>query len=932
MSFAPFAEGAIRLNNPRIADRDAERQARAARDLLSRLSRQPGVILADEVGMGKTFVALAVAASILIDREDEGPVVVMTPPSLRYKWPKDWNVFRLNCLAPELRERYRATTADSGVEFLRLLDDPKDRRAHVIFLAHGALNRSIGDGFAKLAVLRRAFKGRSSLADQRRHFGRFAGSLLRMEWAERWAPGLLGDLLERPYDGWLRAIHRADERFKKKVSDDPVPASLANALESMDGRDLEAVNEALRDVPLRESVYLDERLQQVRRVLSDEMESVWQRALRRAEFHSPLLVLDEAHHVKNPETKLASLFVAEEFDNESNLLTEGGPLAGKFDRMLFLTATPFQLGHGELIRVLERFDGVDWKGARAPVVTREQFKAEIAALAGTLDDAQSAALRLDRAWGRVTAEHVGAEAPTDEQIETWWAEAHGAEGEGILAQVVQQVRYTRDAMKKAEEALSPWVLRHVRPVTLFDGSHHPRRLVHTGASIMNANALNTGLEITPQTLLPFLLAGRAQGLLAASSKGRALFADGLASSFEAYLETRSDKLKVDEDADITRTDVSPDLQWYLSHLDKALPKDSQNTRSAHPKVQATTEKAIDLWKAGEKVLIFCHYRATGRALRQHISTRLHQEVLDLGATKLPGRSAEDVQSILDELSERFFSDENLRGAVSGALAGILKPFAFSSEEREQMNEVVRRFLRTPSFLVRYFPLDASDPANGMTQALDAQHGGESLRERVEGFCRFLSSRCTNEERSEFLAALMKVQTGTHLGKEVRAAFDPAEGDASDETAILLPNVRLANGEVRDETRRTLLLTFNTPLFPEILIASSVLAEGVDLHLHCRYVIHHDLCWNPSTLEQRSGRVDRIGCLAERVGQSINLYLPYVAATQDEKMFKVVRDRERWFQIVMGERYEVDEASTERQAMRVPLPEAVRKELALKLHS
>ena len=148
---------------------------------------------------------------------------------------------------------------------------------------------------------------------------------------------------------------------------------------------------------------------------------------------------------------------------------------------------------------------------------------------------------------------------------------------------------------------------------------------------------------------------------------------------------------------------------------------------------------------------------------------------------------------------------------------------------------------------------------------------------------------------------------------------------------MLPNVRLANGEVRSETRRRLLLAFNTPLFPEILIASSVLAEGVDLHLHCRYVIHHDLCWNPSTLEQRSGRVDRIGSKAEQVKQSIHLYLPYIAATQDEKMYRVVRDRERWFQIVMGEKYEVDEASTDATAERIPLPEAIRKQLALRLH-
>ena len=931
MSFAPFPESSIHLKNKRISDRDAERQERAARELLQRLARQPGVILADEVGMGKTFVALAVAASVLIDREDEGPVVVMTPPSLRHKWPKDWNVFRTSCLASDIQQRFRFATADSGVEFLRLLDDPAERCAHVIFLTHGALNRSISDGFAKLAVVKRAFKGRSSLSDQRRNFGRFAGRILRMDWYERHAEGILGDLLERDYSGWLRALHRASDRFKTEVQDDPVPAALAAALDEMDSQYFEPIVEALRDVPLRESANLDERLSAVRYALAASMEHVWQLALLRVQFHSPLLVLDEAHHVKNPETKLASLFGHPEADADSNFVWRDGPLAGKFDRMLFLTATPFQLGHAELIRVLERFEGIDWQGKRAPAMTREAFKSEIAALADTLDVAQGAALRLDSAWGRLSAEHIGVATPSEADIEKWWQEASRTEGDGIVAQVAQQVKYTREAMKNAERTLSPWVLRHVRPVTLCDGSQLPRREVRTGASILSDQPASAGLEITSETLLPFLLAGRAQGLLAASSKGRALFADGLASSFEAYLETRSGAASVDEDSDATNAGEFAELQWYLGHLDKALPKDSRDARSAHPKIRATTERVINLWKAGEKVLVFCHYRATGRALRQHISARLHQELLTLGAEKLPGRTAAEVHSHLDDLSDKFFKDDALRASITATLESIVSPFNLPTEDREQAVEVVRRFLRTPSFLVRYFSLGSADLAAGMDEALQTRHGNESLRERIESFCRFLAERCTHDERAEFLDALLKVQTGTQFGKEVRALFDPAEGVA-DETAMLLPNVRLANGEVRAETRRTLLLTFNTPLFPEILIASSVLAEGVDLHLHCRYVIHHDLCWNPSTLEQRSGRVDRIGCLAERVRQSINLYLPYVAATQDEKMFNVVRDRERWFQIVMGERYEVDEAATDRRAARIPLPETVRRDLALKLHA
>jgi len=97
-----------------------------------------------------------------------------------------------------------------------------------------------------------------------------------------------------------------------------------------------------------------------------------------------------------------------------------------------------------------------------------------------------------------------------------------------------------------------------------------------------------------------------------------------------------------------------------------------------------------------------------------------------------------------------------------------------------------------------------------------------------------------------------------------------------------------------------MLAFNTPFFPEVLVASSVMAEGVDLHQDCRHVIHHDLAWNPSTLEQRTGRVDRIGSKAETVGQPIVIYEPYLGGTHDEKMFRVVKDRERWFGVVMGQ--------------------------------
>jgi hypothetical protein len=49
-------------------------------------------------------------------------------------------------------------------------------------------------------------------------------------------------------------------------------------------------------------------------------------------------------------------------------------------------------------------------------------------------------------------------------------------------------------------------------------------------------------------------------------------------------------------------------------------------------------------------------------------------------------------------------------------------------------------------------------------------------------------------------------------------------------------------------------------FPEtgVLLATDAAGEGLNLHQHCRCVINLELPWNPMRLEQRIGRVDRIG--------------------------------------------------------------------------
>ena len=78
--------------NERVPRADQERQRMEVEGILQRLRTQPGVILADEVGMGKTFVALAIAYSVAM-RSPKGPVIVMVPSNLVDKWKQDLSTF-----------------------------------------------------------------------------------------------------------------------------------------------------------------------------------------------------------------------------------------------------------------------------------------------------------------------------------------------------------------------------------------------------------------------------------------------------------------------------------------------------------------------------------------------------------------------------------------------------------------------------------------------------------------------------------------------------------------------------------------------------------------------------------------------------------------------------------------------------------------------
>lgn len=913
----------------KILQSDAIRQDSTARAIIEKLKQQPGIILADEVGMGKTFVALSVAVSVALSDERNRPVVIMIPSSLKEKWPKDLEVFIEKCLPESTRSRIRCGLADSTVEFLKMLDDPVTRGKQLIFLTHGAFLRNLSDSWLRLAFIQRALYKRRNIAYLYAALTRYGADLLLLGYIFNKSPQLLEKILNREPKDWKRILVRAG--YWNEEDDDPVPAQIVNALYELPGYEFDGLyQEIINSFPKRDSENYKERLKKARHNINAAMRPLWLLSVNKISHSLPLLILDEAHHLKNRKTHFARLFHSEE---EMNGESEAGQLENVFERMMFLTATPFQLGHAELCNVLERFNGINWTKAAADGLVKEEYIAAIQQLRKVLDETQESALRFDNAWGSLKPDDIKIDDPIREG-ENWWKHiVSGNAGELSLVHRNLLDRYSSLAakMKNSEAYLRKYVIRHLRATNLSEPYNETaRRMIVNGCGITaTQQGNNGGLLVGKESLLPFLLAARLSSL---NPDKRPVFAEGLASSYEAFLNTRkkdwvADLVDLDGEITTERPETDKEADWYLGEIDMLIKDHSMSMK--HPKISATIKKVLGLWERGEKVLVFCHYIATGKALWLYISRAMREWIIQEATEKLkcdPMQADEELKKVGDHFDEGY----KLRKAFDERLGALVDSYEELATERDLLMNVILRYFRTPSFLVRFYPLsEESDEEILLEKAFQKKDAsGLTLEQLVSNFLFFLARRCGENERKRYLKSLDSVQTGKI--RMTISQFTPDDLDPEIQSENTLPNVRLVTGSTKMETRQNLMLTFNTPFYPDVLIATSVMAEGVDLHLNCRHIIHHDLSWNPSTLEQRTGRIDRIGAKVEQCGRSLEVYLPYVAATQDEKMYKVVMDRERWFNILMGEEYKEDFMATEKMAERIPLPEEIVKELAFKL--
>lgn len=71
------------------------------------------------------------------------------------------------------------------------------------------------------------------------------------------------------------------------------------------------------------------------------------------------------------------------------------------------------------------------------------------------------------------------------------------------------------------------------------------------------------------------------------------------------------------------------------------------------------------------------------------------------------------------------------------------------------------------------------------------------------------------------------------------------------------------GGMAGQVNQTLLRQFRMPGYPFVLVTTDLLQEGEDLHTFCSSILHYGISWTPSAMEQRIGRIDRVRSQTDR---------------------------------------------------------------------
>ncbi len=256
-----------------------------------------------------------------------------------------------------------------------------------------------------------------------------------------------------------------------------------------------------------------------------------------------------------------------------------------------------------------------------------------------------------------------------------------------------------------------------------------------------------------------------------------------------------------------------------------------------------------------------------------------------------------VEATLDDRLERQYNHfENKRTAWRGKLVANLRQglAELSLDENDPCQIVFRAFENSPDDL----PL--------VSRALTALSGTDdfdrlSTWKLAEGFRELIVAAMDREDPDADQDG-----DGTIDDDEAHTLWENLRHRITQEYSPFRGGfARFMYGGTRPETRRMIQLAFNRKgSFPKVLVAQSMVGrEGLNLHKACRIVVMLHPEWNPGVAEQQIGRVDRVGShwceqLEAKIKQNVpGDQLPRIEVrpvifhgTYDEHNWQVLRER------------------------------------------
>ncbi len=319
------------------------------------------------------------------------------------------------------------------------------------------------------------------------------------------------------------------------------------------------------------------------------------------------------------------------------------------------------------------------------------------------------------------------------------------------------------------------------------------------------------------------------------------------------------------------------------HIREAKKSLSDRRIQPHPKIAAVSEAIRPLLGAGEKVLVFCHHRATASELLSALEKALRTDDNSNGATEKVWRQA--WESLLT--AENIWLDEMERPHSYDTL---IKP-VFDWLCTKGLRRQIAGWLGKPA-------TGAKALANQLStkRPRRAGSGAPTIAETARTLVKVL----LDAQSTSTLAVLRNIAKGAHSFGGKRSDFPgrldegfPVMGSWDDDGSGERPKT-LYTGE-----SDIVLAVFNSPFGPDVLVATDRLSEGVDLHRFCRHVIHYELDPSPVRTLQRNGRVRRIGSWAALTKQPIRYAYPTFGGTRDEKAVGIMRRRIDAFGLLLG---------------------------------